>query len=110
MSDTFLKLCDDVERATAHIHSLEACHPHYRRVLDYIISHPAERDSMATALSGSLYGKPGSARASIYLLQYLMESLRWPEVRVAAEARLDDGGNHFHDTELKRLLDLYVVS
>jgi hypothetical protein len=56
-------------------------------VLDYIVSHPDERDAMAAALAASFYCRPGAAHASIYLLQFLMESLKWPEIRVAAEER-----------------------
>lgn len=105
MSDAFHKLCAEVASDTKSIHVLESCFPHYRRVLDYIVAHPEERDEMATALSGSFYGKPGSAAASVYLLQFLMESLKWPEIRVAAEERWNDGGNSVPG--IKDLLEIY---
>ena len=107
MSDAFLTLCSEVYRDTKFLHLLKDHFPHYQRVLDYIVAHPEERQEMATALSGSLNGKPGSAPASIYLLQFLMKRLKWPEVRAAAEERFNDGGNHFHDVDLKELLDIY---
>ena len=107
MPDAFHKLCEEVARDTKFLHMVSDCHPHYQRVLDYIVAHPEERDEMATALSGSFYGRPGAAAASIYLLLFLMPSLRWPEVRIAAEARYNDGGNHFHDSDLRELLEIY---
>ncbi|HEY6166418.1 MAG TPA: hypothetical protein VI454_00170 [Verrucomicrobiae bacterium] len=109
MSDAFCDLCAEVERATAFLHELDKCRPHYQRVLDYINAHPEERDEMAAALSGSFYGRPGAARASVYMLQFLMQSLKWPEVRVAAEERWNDGGNHFYDCEMKSLLAIYGI-
>ena len=108
MPDAFHELCIEVGRATNFLHSLEECRPHYQRVLDYIVAHPEERDAMAAALSGSFYGRPGAAAASTYLLQFLMESLKWPEVRVAAEERSNDGGNSVPG--LKDLLDVYHVA
>jgi hypothetical protein len=36
-----------------------------------------------------------------------MERLKWPEVKAAAEERWNDGGNHYHDTEIKQLLEIY---
>lgn len=110
MPEAFLKLCDEVERDTASARNFVERRPHYQRVLDYIIAHPEERDELATALSRSFYPGEGAANASIYLLLFLMESLKWPEVRVAAEHRYDDGGNHMYDSEIKRLLDIYEVA
>ena len=77
-------------------------------MLDYTIAHPDERDAMAAALSGSFYGRPGAAAADIYLLQFLMESLKWPEVRAAAEERWNDGGNSVRG--IKGLLEIYHVA
>ena len=108
MSDAFHELCLEVWRVTKYLHRVDECCPHYQRVLDYIVSHPDERDAMAAALSGSFYGRPGAAAASTYLLQFLMESLKWPEVRVAAEERSNDGGNSVPG--LKDLLDVYHVA
>ena len=107
MSDAFHELCIEVDRATKFLRSVEECRPHFKKELDYILAHPDERDTMATALSGSFYDRPGAVTASIYLLQFLMESLKWPEVRVAAEERWNDGGNHFYDAEIKQLLEIY---
>lgn len=36
-----------------------------------------------------------------------MKPLKWPEVKVAAEERFNDGGNHMYDSEMKRLLEIY---
>ena len=98
MSDAFQTLCAEVARDTKFLHELKDCHPHYQRVLDYIIAHPEERDEMAAALSRSF---------DIYLWLFLMPTLKWPEVRAAAEARWNDGGNHFHDCDIKELLEVY---
>jgi hypothetical protein len=107
MSEAFHLLCAEVARDTKFLHNLKDCFPHYQRVLDYIVAHPEERDEMAAALSGSLYDKPGAAAASVYLLQFLMESLKWPEVRLAAEERWNDGGNSVPG--IKDLLEMYDV-
>jgi hypothetical protein len=107
MPDAFHILCAEVARDTKFLRELKACYPHYQRVLDYIVAHPEQRDKMAAALSGCFYDRPGAAIASVYLLQFLMKSLKWPEVRAAAEERRKDGGNHFHDTEIKQLLEIY---
>ena len=108
MSDAFHELCTEVYRATKFLRSVEECRPHFQRVLDYIIAHPDERDAMAAALSASFYDRPGAASADIYLLQFLMESLKWPEVRAAAEERWNDGGNSV--PEIKDLLKIYHVA
>jgi hypothetical protein len=105
MSDTFRKLCVDGYRDTQFLHDLKDCFPHYQRVLDYIITHPEQRDEMAAALSGSFYNKPGAAVAEIYVLQFLMQSLKWPEIREAAEMRWNDGGNSVPG--IKDLLEVY---
>ena len=76
MCDPFQQLCvSDVDRATRFTHLLEDRRPHYQRVLDYILAHPEDRDSIAASLSHSLDGEPGATRASIYLLQFLMEAV-----------------------------------
>jgi len=106
MSVEFCKLCADVARDTKFLHNLEDCRPHYQKVLDYILAHPEERDELASALCG---GSP-RAEASIYLMQFLMETLKWPEAIAVAEARLNDGGNHFLDCEYRRLLEIYRVA
>jgi hypothetical protein len=98
MSANFSKLYDDIRSATRHLHDLKECNPHYQRVLEYIQTHPEEHDEIAAALIQNF---------DIYLLQFLMPTLKWPEVRIAAEQLFNDGGNHFHDNELKRLLEIY---
>jgi hypothetical protein len=110
MSDAFRDLCLEVARDTKFLRELKDCYPHYQRVHDYIATHPRERDEIATGFAGSFYGKPGCVPADVYLLQFLMESLKWPEIKVAAEERLDDGGNHYGDREIQRLLDIYRVT
>jgi hypothetical protein len=75
--------------------------PDSRRLLDYIHTHPDERASIAAALVQGF---------DIYLLQFLMPSMKWPEVRAAAEERWNDGGNHFYDSEIKQLLEIYNVA
>jgi hypothetical protein len=110
MSEAFRKLCLDVAHDTKFLHELKDCYHHYQRVLDYIVAHPEERDEMAAGLAGCFYGKPGCVAADVYLLQFLMKSLKWPEIKAAAEERWNDGGNHFWDCEIKRLLDIYHVA
>jgi hypothetical protein len=107
MSDAFQQICAEVERATRFLHTVQECRPQYQRVLDYIMTHPEERDSIASSLSGSLTGRSDAARASIYLVQFLMETLRWPEVRRAAEERFNDGGNAWYAHEIDSLLKVY---
>ncbi|HEX3799278.1 MAG TPA: hypothetical protein VH413_11300 [Verrucomicrobiae bacterium] len=99
MFDDFSKLYEEVCAATKCLHDWKACHPHYQRVLDYIHAHPGERSQIAKILSRSF---------NICLLQFLMPTLRWPEIRIAAEERMKDGGNHFHDGDLKELLEIYA--
>jgi len=62
MSDAFQQLCSDVDRATRFTHLFEDRRPHYQRVLDYILAHPEERDTIAASLSRSLTEEPGAAR------------------------------------------------
>src|SRR5579859_4252020 len=102
MCDTFQQLCSDVDIATRFTHLFEDRRPHYQRVLDYILAHPEERDAIAASLSHSLTGEPGGARASIYLLQFLMESLHWPEVKAAAQEQFNDGGNAWYAHEIQQ--------
>jgi hypothetical protein len=104
MFQEFKKICLEVDAATKFLHSIEECRPHYQRVLDYIIAHPDERDSFAIALSNasSQTGKPGTVRADIYLLEFLMETLHWPEVKRAAEAC---EGNSGHTNALLKVFE-----
>jgi hypothetical protein len=98
MSDTFATLYKEVSDATKFLHTVEQCRPHYQRLLDYIQDHPDERDSIAALLAQHF---------DIYLLQFLTPSLKWPEIRAAAEQRWNDGGNHFYDSEIKQLFEIY---
>lgn len=98
MSQTFSQLYKEVSDATKFLHTVEQCRPHYQRILEYIQAHLDERDSVATVLVKHF---------DIYLLLFITPSLKWPEVRAAAEARYNDGGNHFHDTDLRELLEIY---
>jgi len=98
MSAAFTTLFKEVSDATKFLHTIEQCRPHYQRILDYIHAHPDERDGIASFLAEHF---------DIYLLLFLMPSLRWREVRAVAEARYNDGGNHFHDSDLRELLEIY---
>src|ERR1700704_6362250 len=98
MSAAFSRLYDEVSAATKVLHTVEQCQLHYQRLLDYIQAHPDERETIARVLVRGF---------DIYLLQFLMQSLKWSEVRAAAEERWNDGGNHFYDTEIKQLLEIY---
>lgn len=106
MSEAFLQLCAEVDGSARLLHSIEECQPHYQRVLDYIMEHPEERSFIARALTSVLTGETGAARASIYLLQFLMQSLQWPEVRLAAEHFSFDG-NAWYDHEIQKLIRVY---
>jgi hypothetical protein len=101
MSAAFTTLFKEVSGATKFLHTIEECRPQYQRILDYIHAHPDERASIASFLAEHF---------DIYLLLFLMPSLRWPEVRVVAEARYNDGGNHFHDSDLRELLEIYSAA
>ena|SRR5215468_4675180 len=98
MSEAFAKLYREVAASTRFLHTVAECTPHYQRLLDYIQTHPGERDNIGEVLVQNF---------DVYLLQFLMPSLRWSEVRVAAERRRNDGGNHFYDTEIRQLLEIY---
>ena len=108
MSDAFRKLCLEVSRDTKFIHELMDCYPHYQRVLDYITTHPEEREEMVSGLVGCFYDKPGFVTADVYLLHFLMKSLKWPEIKAAAEERWNDGGNSVPG--IKELLEIYEVA
>ena len=106
MSAPFLQVCQDVAKVTRYIQSFEQCRPHWQRVLDYIHSHPEERPSIVLALTRILTEEDGAAPGGLYLLQFLMESLRWPEVKHAAENFTHDG-NGWYDAEVRHLLEVY---
>lgn len=50
--------------------------------------------------------RPGRLRCEISLIEFLMASLRWPEVKAAAEERFNDGGNACHAREMQELIDI----
>jgi hypothetical protein len=102
MTDAFPNLCSEVLRATKFIASYEECRPHFQRVLDYIESHLAERDEIAKIL-GEFVVSGGYTQIS--LVEFLMSSLKWPEIRVVAEARCAQEGNMYW--EVKHLIDVY---
>jgi hypothetical protein len=108
MTKAFLEVCADVDRATQTIFHVEDCRPHYQRVLDYIVTHPEERDEIAHILSRHVRRGyvPGGIRSDMSLVQFLMETLKWPEVRAAAEEmfKIGDGQEW---AKYKRLLDIY---
>ena len=106
METEFYKLCEEVDRSTRFLHNLKECEPHFQRVLDYILNHPADRDSIAHALSESLRGDDGVC-SSVNLLQFLMPSLQWEEVRIAAERSINDGGNFWRVKEMQHLLAVF---
>ena len=111
MTGAFHQLCAEVDRAAHTAVSLEPCHPHYQKVLEYILAHPEERDEIATALS-RVVGRehqPGGTRGRIHLVQFLMESLQWPEIKAAAEERYDNGGHALYGREIQDLLKVYDV-
>jgi hypothetical protein len=102
MSHTFLQLCSEVLSATKFTPSYEQCRPHYQRVLDYIVAQPEERVDMIGFLSELVVD---GGYSEISLVQFLMESLRWPEIRIAAESRCEKEGNMYW--EIKHLIDVY---
>ena len=102
MSQTFPELYSEVMRATKFISSFEQCCPHYQRVLDYIVSHPDQRDDISKLLCELVVD---GGYNQIALLQFLMKSLKWPEIRVVAEARCEQEGNMYR--EVKDLVDVY---
>src|SRR5688572_14422664 len=101
MSQTFRELCNEVIRATDFIASYEQCRPHFQRVLDYIVSHSDERTDIVAFLS-QLVADGGYTE--IALVQFLMESLQWPEIRAAAQSRSEKEGNMYW--EIKHLVDV----
>jgi hypothetical protein len=109
MPDSFRQLCTEIDRATKTIITLEQCEPHYQRVLDYIRSHPEERDDIATLLANHVrHGYcPGGLRSDISLVRFLMAVLKWPEIKAAAEERYNDGGNASYGHEIQKLLSVY---
>lgn len=102
MSQTFPELCVEVRRSTKFISYYEQCRPHYQRVLDFIVSHPEQREEVAALLCELV--KDGGY-TEIALVEFLMDSLRWPEVRDAAVARCEWEGNMYR--EVKQLVDVY---
>jgi hypothetical protein len=102
MSDEFPKVCAEVLRDTKWIASYEECRPHFQRVLDYIHEHSSERDGIAKILGEFV---DGGGYVQLSLVEFLMSSLKWPEIRVIAEARCAREGNLYW--EVKHLLDVY---
>lgn len=102
MSDTFPKLCNEVLQAAKFIASYEECRPQFQRVLDYIEGHLSERDEISKVL-GTFVDRGGYTQVSP--VEFLMSSLKWPEIKVVAEARCAREGNMYF--EVKRLLDVY---
>jgi hypothetical protein len=102
MSQVFPELCNEVMRATKFISSYEQRCPHYQRVLDYIVSHSDQRDDIAKMLCGLIVD---GGYNQIALVQFLMESLKWPEIKAVAVARCEREGNMYH--EVKHLVDVY---
>jgi hypothetical protein len=102
MSDTFPRLCSEVLQATKFISSYEDCCPYYQRVLDYIEAHLAERDDITKVLGEFVVG---GGYNHIALVQFLMETLKWPEIRTVAEVRCAQEGNMYR--EVKHLVDVY---
>src|SRR4051812_42201171 len=100
MSHSFFQVCEEVAQATKYIQSFEQCRPHYQTVLDYITAHPEEREAIALSLARILTEEDGAAPGNLYLLQFLMASLRWPEVKHAAENFSHDG-NGWYDAEVR---------
>ncbi len=109
MSDAFRQLCAEIDRATQTTISLEECRPHYQRALDYVRAHPQERDEIASLLARhvSVGYVEGGLRSDISLVQFLMATLKWPEVRAAAEERFGDGGNASDAHEMQELIRVY---
>jgi hypothetical protein len=102
MPQMFPKLCAEVMQATDFTSSYEACCPHYQRVLDYIVAHPSESDEISKLLCGLV---TDGGYNQIALVQFLMESLKWPEVRAVAERRCEQEGNMYW--EVKHLIEVY---
>ena len=102
MSDAFSKLCAEVLQATKWIASYEECRPHFQRVLNYIEGHLSQRDEISKILGEFV---DGGGYSQISLVEFLMSSLKWHEIRVVAAARCAREGNMYW--EIKHLLDVY---
>lgn len=102
MSEEFSKLCNDVLRGAKFITSYEECCRHFQRVLDYIGGHPEEREEIIEILSQHV---TDGGYTEVALAEFLMSSLKWPEIRIVAEARCAKEGNMYQ--EVKRLVDIY---
>jgi hypothetical protein len=110
MLDTFRTLCEETARATKSLSFPQEYEPHYQRVLDYIHSHPDERDEIAALLARSLSAgyEPEGVRADLSLVTFLMSRQQWPEGRRAAEsAYASHAGNHLYGYQLERLVSAY---
>ncbi len=117
MTDAFRQLCTEVHKGTVYEASYAKCCPQYQRVLDYIVAHPEEHDEIATAFSRRVreqcampgYHHPSGLDCQIYLVQFLMQTLRWPEIKAAAEDAYHNGdGPGWND--VKHLLDIYEAA
>jgi hypothetical protein len=104
--DEFRALCIEVQNRTRDEVYIENCSAQFDRVLEFVSAHPEERDVFAEAFAGSITGRL-TFPAGIHLIRHCMRTLRWSEIASAAEQRLSDGGNHFWDSELKKLLEEY---
>jgi len=102
MSDDFSKLCTEVLQATKWIANFEECRPHFQRLLDYILEHSSERSEIAKIL-GKFVEDGGYTHIS--LVEFLMSSLKWSEIKTIAEMRCAKEGNMYW--EVKHLLDVY---
>ena len=109
MADTFLKLCNEAINATKFVSLHEQWYPHYRPVLEYILVHPNEHDEMVDILCK--YTAEGG-NTEIFFLEFLMETLQWPEIKSAAETRLKHDGyltSHAY-SQIEQLVDVYNPS
>ncbi len=88
-------------RATNFTASYKMCSVHYQPVVDCIVSHPDERNEIVRTLS---YFVENGGYNQIGLVQFLMEWLKWPEIKAAAQARCEWEGNMYH--EVKHLIDV----
>jgi hypothetical protein len=112
VTDTFRQLCTEVYKATVYEPSYEKCCLHYKRVLDYIVAHPEEHNEIAAALERrvraqcAMPGDPPDFDCQIYLVQFLMQALKWPEIKAAAEDGYNNGDGPGW-IEVKHLLEVY---
>lgn len=102
MSDAFQKLCAEVLNVTKFVSSYEECCLHFQPVLEYIQTHLEERNKIAETLI-QFVEKGGYAEVA--LLEFLMDSLQWPEIKAAAEKRCAWEGNMYN--EVKHLVDVF---